>query len=199
MTSTENHNIESWLKKIENNAKEFENVPVEIIDEDFIIQAIQRNSLTTRFIEKEYFNNDRIAFTIALVIENHKHLIKDKLKESDFYFNYVCQKIKSNEIDNSETYINKEFFSKKGNIIKVLETAGSFKLKHIHEDLKDDEEIVNIFCSLKKVNQIWASKRIQEEAAVSGVEVADYIKKKLFYKKMENKFAPKQEIKGTKI
>jgi len=83
--------------------------------------------------------------------------------------------------------------------MKVLETAGAFKLKYIHDNLRDNEEMVDIFCNLKKVNQIWASERIKEEASVSGAEVSEYVRKKLFYQKLDAKFSNKKEVKGTKI
>lgn len=199
MSSIKDPNIEALLIKIENNAKEFEKVPVELIDEDFIIQAIQRNTMITRFIPEEYLKNDRVAFTIALTVESHKNIIKEKLNEHEFYLNYICQKIKNKDIDDSETYKNKEFLSQKENVMKVLEKGGEFKLSYLPDNLRDSEDIVDIFCNIKKVNQIWASERIKNEAAVSGVEVSEYVKKKLFYQKLDAKFATKKEVKGTKI
>lgn len=190
---------EDLLEKIENNAKEFENVPLETINEDFILKAIEKNTLVTRYFKKEYFQNNNIAFAIALLLDNHKDLIIEKLQEDDFYLRYIIQKIKNQDINNKQTYINKIFFSKEDNVLKVIQLAGFFKMKHIGDNLKDNEVIVNMFCENNKVNQIYASDRIKEEAACSGKKVAQYVQTKLFYQRLDKKFPHKHIQKATKI
>lgn len=197
--STERKEIEKWLLKIEQNAKEFEQVPEEIINDNFIIQAIQKNTFVVRFISGDMLNKDRVAFAIALIVPKHKKIIKSKLEDNEFYFNYICQKIKNKDIDDVETYINKDFFSTKENVIKVLNTGGAFKLKHLHEKLRDNEEIVDTFCNLNKTNQIWASERIKEAAAFSGIAVSKYVKNKLFYEKLNRQYLNKKKTKVKKI
>lgn len=192
--------IKDFLLKIENNATEINNVPLFIRDdEDFIIEALQLNSLVAKFLKKEDLNKDRIALIISLIIENHKIFIKDKLQEEDFYFNYISQKIKNGEIENKETYINKEYFSKEENVIKVINNVGYFKLKVLNDNLRDQEHIVHLFCKNLKINQIWASNRIKEAAQEGGVEVFQYVNSKLLYEKMGQKFPNKNKTKSTKI
>lgn len=190
----------SLLLRIENNATEIESVPLLLRnDENFIIESLQTNSLVVNFLTKEELRKDRTALIIALIIVNHKVFIKEKLKEEEFYFNYISQKIKNGEIDDKETYINKEYFSIEENVIKVINNAGYFKLKNLNDNLKDKEHIVNLFCNNLKTNQIWASDRIKEAAKEGGVEVFQYVKTKLFYEKMDQKFPNKIEMKSNKI
>lgn len=194
-----NNDKQFFLSKIENNAKEFINVPENLIDDDFIIQAIQTNTLVTRYLKEESFKNDRIAYTIALLVDNHKNLILDKLQEEDFYFTYITQKIKNKDISDKQTYFNKDFFSKKENVLKVIKQAGFFKMKYLGDNLKDNESIVHMFCEHKKLNQIYASSRIKKEAEFGGKEVFEYVKTKLFYERLENKFPNKHIEKTVKI
>lgn len=194
-----NFSVADLLNKIENNAKEIENVSLALFDENFIIQAIQKNTLVTRYLSQENLENDRIAFTIALLVDSHKNLIMKKLQEEDFYFKYITQKIKNKDIIDKQTYINKDFFSKEENVLKVINQAGFFKMKYLGDNLKDKESIVDMFCNFHKFNQIWASSRIKAEAAVSGKEVYQYVKTKLFYERLENKFPNKPIEKTVKI
>ena len=199
-----NHNnsydMSYYLAKIENNAKEFDLSPKELkSDENFVIQALQKNSLVTRFITDEHLANDKIAFSLSLIISDHANILKNRLQEDDFYFHYISQKIKNNEIDNKKTYINKKFFSKEENILKVIKESGFFSLRYIHDELKDKEHIVDMFCSHSQVNEIWASDRIKKEAIEGGANVSKYVKSKLFYEKLGNKFDKKPETKSHKI
>lgn len=194
-----NYNIKDLLDKIESNAKEFENVSLALLDESFILKAIEKNTLVTRYFKKEYFQNNNIAFAIALLVDNHKDLIIEKLQEDDFYLRYIIEKIKNQDMNNKQTYINKVFFSKEENVLKVIQLAGFFKIKHIGDNLKDNEVIVNMFCENNKVNQIYASDRIKEQAACSGKKVSEYVKTKLFYQRLDEKFPHKHIQKATKI
>lgn len=214
MTNLESHNpqihselnnsisydMKYYLNKIENNAKEFDLSPQEFkSDENFVIQALQKNSLVTRFITDEHLANDKIAFSLSLIISDHANILKDRLQEDSFYFHYITQKIKSNEINNKKTYINKLFFSKEENILKVIKESGFFSLRYLHEELKDKEHIVDMFCSHSESNEIWASDRIKKEATEGGTNVSKYVKSKLFYEKLGNKFDKKPETKSHKI
>lgn len=192
--------INAWLLKIEHNASEIDNVPLETRqDEDFIIQALQANSLIVGFLKQQELNTDRVALIVSLVVNNHRNFIKAKLSETEFYFTYISQKIKNNEIKDKETYINKEFLSIEENVMRVIHEVGYFKLKYLNDNLKDKEHIVDLFCTNLKSNQIWASERIKEEAKEGGVEVSQYVKTKLFYEKMDQKFPNKPDSKSLKI
>lgn len=197
---TDINNVSILLSKIETNAREIDSAPAEIRqDENFVIQALQKNSLVTRFLTPEELKNDKIAFTLSLVITNHSELIKEKLQEENFYFQYISQKIKNKDIDDKETYINKDYFSKEENVLRTIKEAGYFKLKYLNDNLKDQEHMVDLFCNHAIKNQIWASKRIQEAAKEGGAEVHKYVKSKLFYEKLGNKFDKKPETKPHKI
>lgn len=200
MANTKDQDIKALLERVENNASQIDNVPEDIrSDENFIIQALQANSLVTGFLTKEELNNDRVALIVSLTVFNHKNYIKEKLQDENFYFTYMCQKIKNKEIDNKETYINKDFLSKEENVMRVIHEAGYFKMKYLHDNLKDREDMVDLFCTHLKTNQIWASTRIKEEALSGGVEVSQYVKTKTYYQKMDEKFPNKPEGKAIKI
>lgn len=53
-------------------------------------------------------------------------------------------------------------------------------MKHIYDDLKDNENVVHYFCEQNKSNQIWASDRIKSLANETGVEVHKYLKAKYY-------------------
>lgn len=192
--------IKDFLIRIEKNASQIDNAPPEMRnDENFIIQALQSNSLVTGFLTKEELSKERVALIISLTVLNHKNYIKEKLEEEKFYYAYIAQKIRNKEIDNKETYINKQFFSKEENVKKLISEVGFFKMKYLNNNLKDQEHIVKFFCNHLRTNQIWASERIKEDAKDCGTEVSQYVKTKVFYQEMEEKFPHKPEVKGIKI
>lgn len=200
MLNIENQFINALLLKIEYDASEIENIAVDMRkEENFIIQALQVNSLVAGFLTKEELSKDRIALIISLVVVKHKNFIKEKLQEEQFYFNYISQKIKNGELEDKETYINKVFLSNEDNVMKIINEVGYFKLKYLNDNLKDKEHIVHLFCNNLKLNQIWASERIKQEAIEGNAEVFQYVKTKLYYKEMNQKFPNKPELKRTKI
>ena len=200
MLNIENQFINALLLKIEYDASEIDNISVDMRkNENFIIQALQVNSLVAGFLTKEELNIDRVALIISLVVIKHKNFIKEKLEEEQFYFNYISQKIKNGELEDKETYINKVFLSNEDNVMKIINEVGYFKLKYLNDNLKDKEHIVNLFCNNLKLNQIWASERIKKEAIEGNAEVFQYVKTKLYYNEMSQRFPNKPDFKRTKI
>ena len=74
-----------------------------------------------------------------------------------------------------------------------------YSLNYISKELKDDEELVYIFCERNELNQIYVSERISKEAALTGTNVLTYLKKKLYYKDLNEKFPNKHKDKKNKI
>ncbi len=190
---------EKSLSKIEYDARFIEKIPVNERTVDFIIYAIGKNPLVTRFLTEEELLNQQIAFYIGLTVKDHKHLIKENLLNEEFYEEYFIQKLKTNKLDDSETFINKEYLSSESKIKEIISKYGTFKMKHIHDDLKDNENVVYYFCEQNKSNQIWASDRIKSLANETGVEVHKYLKAKILYESMDAKFDNKTNQKQIKI
>lgn len=190
---------EDNLLKIEYDARFIEKIPVNERTVDFIIYAIVKNPLVTRFLTEEELQNQQIAFYIGLTVKNHKHLIESHLLNEEFYEKYFIQKLKTNKLDDNETFINKNYLSSEQKIKEIISNHGLFKMKYIHEDLKDDEKMVYYFCEKNKSNQIWASDRIKNLAKETGVEVYKYLKSKLLYDSMDARFEVKSSQKQIKI
>lgn len=190
---------EENLLKIEYDARFIDKIPVELRTVDFVISAIGRNPLVTRFLIEDEIKNKQIAFIISLTVKDHKHLINEHLLNEEFYEEYFIQKLKTNKLDDKETFINKNYLSSEQKIKEIISNHGLFKMKYIHEDLKDNEKMVYYFCEKNKTNQIWASDRIKNLAKETGVEVYKYLKSKLLYESMEAKFENKATQKQIKI
>lgn len=190
---------EENLLKIEYDARFIDKIPVELRTVDFVISAIGRNPLVTRFLTEDEFKNKQIAFFIGLTVKNHKHLIESHLLDKDFYEMYFIQKLKTSKLEDVETFINKDYLSSESKIKEIISKHGTFKMKYIHDDLKDNENIVHYFCEQNKSNQIWASDRIKNLAKETGVEVYKYLKSKLLYESMEAKLENKATQKQIKI
>lgn len=190
---------EENLLKIEYDARFIDKIPVELRTVDFVISAIGKNPLVTRFLTEDEIKNKQIAFIIGLTVKDHKHLINEHLLNAEFYEEYFIQKLKTNKLDDKETFINKNYLSSEQKIKEIISNHGLFKMKYIHEDLKDNEKMVYYFCEKNKSNQIWASDRIKNLAKETGVEVYKYLRAKLLYESMEEKFENKATQKQIKI